>query len=112
MATLNLALRFLLEVAGLVGAGYVAWQFSDRWRWAAAIGAAVALALAWALLVSPNASNGLAPLVRELLGSVLLLSVAGLLALAGRAQLAGVFAVLVVVNTVLLEWLGQPEFSD
>jgi hypothetical protein len=65
------------------------------------------LAVIWGLVVAPNASNGLAPTVRVLIGSALLLAVALGLALAGQPQPATVFAALVLVNTLLVVVLGQ-----
>jgi hypothetical protein len=99
----NLALRFLLELAGLAALGYVGFQLSDGpVRWVTAVALPAVLAVVWALVVAPNATNGLAPSVRELIGSALLLAAALGLALAGQALPAMVFAALVLVNTVLL----------
>ena len=108
LAVSNLALRFLLELAGLAALGYVGFQLLDGpARWVTAVAAPSLLAVAWALVVAPNASNGLAPSVRERIGSALLLAVALCVAGAGQPQLATVFAALVLLNTVLLVTLGQ-----
>jgi hypothetical protein len=61
MATANLALRFVVELAGLASLAY--WgsaqaQFGVG-RVALAIAAPLALALVWAFLVAPNTTNGL-----------------------------------------------------
>jgi glycerol uptake facilitator-like aquaporin len=112
LAASNLVLRFLLELAGLAALGYVGFQlFDGPVRWVTAFAAPSVLALTWALVVAPNASNGLPPSVRELIGSALLLAVALGLALAGQSQPATVFAALVVVNTVFLVVLGQAGTS-
>jgi hypothetical protein len=112
LAVSNLVLRFLLELAGLAALGYVGFQlFDGPVRWVTAVAAPAALAVIWGLVVAPNASNGLAPSVRELIGSALLLAVALGLALAGQTQAATVFAALVLVNTVVLVILGQAGTS-
>ena len=104
----NLALRFLLELAGLAALGLSGFQlFDGPARWAAAVAAPAALALVWMLVIAPKASNGLPSSVRELIGSALLLAAAGVLALAGQPRVALVFAALVVANTVLLTVLGR-----
>ncbi|HEY3339928.1 MAG TPA: DUF2568 domain-containing protein [Propionicimonas sp.] len=82
----NLVLRFRLELAGLAGlAGlaYVGFQlfgfqlFDSPVRWVTAVAAPSVPAVIWALVVAPNASNGPAPSVRELIGgSAPLLAVA------------------------------------
>lgn len=103
IATTNLALRFVLELAGLAALGFAGFQSSPGpARWLVAVGAPAALALFWAVVVAPGATNPLTPAVREVIGSVALLCAAGALALAGRPQLALGFAVLIVTNHVLL----------
>jgi hypothetical protein len=105
----NLALRFLLELAGLVAVGYVGFQLVEGpARWVTAFAAAAALAVTWMLVVAPKAANGIPLSVRELIGSALLLAVALGLGLIGQSQPAVVLATLVVVNTILLVVLGQP----
>ncbi len=112
LAASNLVLRFLLELAGLAALGYVGFQLVDGpVRWVTAVAAPSVLAVIWGLVVAPNASNALAPSVRELIGSALLLAVALGLALAGQPQPATVFAALVLVNTVLLVVLAQAGTS-
>jgi len=108
LAVSNLVLRFLLELAGLAALGYVGFQlFDSPFRWVTAVAAPSVLGVIWGLVVAPNASNGLAPSVRTLIGSGLLLTVALGLALAGQPQPATVFAALVLMNTVLVVVLGQ-----
>lgn len=105
----NLALRFLLELFGLAAVGYSGWQVAGGpFRWVAAILAPLALAAFWALVVAPNASNGVPLPTRELIGSALLVAVGGGLALAGQPWLGTAFAGLVIANTVVLTLLGHP----
>jgi uncharacterized protein DUF2568 len=56
----------------------------------------------WALWIAPNADSPLAPDVRVVAGSVLLLVAAGALWQAGHARPALAFAALNIVNTVLM----------
>ena len=103
LATSNLALRFLLELAGLAALAYAGYQSGEGVaRWVVATAAAVLLALFWAFVVAPNAANPIVPAVREVLGSVALLGSAVALAFAGQGRLATVFGILVVVNNIVL----------
>lgn len=53
---LALTVRFLLELALLVGAGVLAWQLTEGWwRWPAVLVAVVAVAVVWGLFLSPKA---------------------------------------------------------
>lgn len=111
MAPLNLALRFLLELAGIVALWFVGWQASDvlPLRLLAAFGGAGLLVALWAVVVAPKAANRIPQTTRMLIGTALLLGCAGVLALAGQAVLAGAFAVLNVVNTIVLLAMGGPR---
>ena len=103
LTTSNLALRFLLEHAGLTALAYAGHQSGEgATRWLAAIAAPLLLALFWAFVVAPNATNPIAPSIREVLGSVALLGAAVALAFSGQARLATVFGILVVVNNIFL----------
>lgn len=105
----NLALRFILELAGLAAAGYVGFQLVEGpARWVTAFAAVAALAVTWMLVAAPKATNGIPLPVRSLIGSALLLAVAVGLGMVGQPQPALVLATLVVVNTVILAILGWP----
>lgn len=108
IATSNLALRFVLELAGLAALAYAGFQsFDDPVRWLTAVAVPLALAGFWAFVVAPNATNGLRPGVREILGSIALLCAAGALAASGEPRPAVLFAGLTVANHVLLAVLGD-----
>jgi hypothetical protein len=104
MAFANLVARFAAELAGVGALGY--WGLvappDGGARIVAGIGAPLLLIVTWALVVAPNATNGIPPRVRELIGTFLLLVAAGALAAAGQAGLAGILAAVVVINQVLL----------
>ncbi len=51
----NLALRFVLEVTALSALAWWGWSLSDAWwRWLAAIGVVLFVALAWGVFAVPN----------------------------------------------------------
>ena len=52
---INLAIRFLLEILGLMAMGFWAWNQTDGWlRFVLAIGVPVAFAIIWATLAVPD----------------------------------------------------------
>ena len=104
MTALNDLLRFGLEVAGVAALAVWGWVAggSGLLRYVLAIAAPLILVVLWAVLIAPNADSPLAPTLRELVGSGLLLAAALLLWLVGFRVAAVVFAVLVVINTVLM----------
>ena len=99
-----LALRFLLELGGVAALAW--WGLrtgtDDVSRAVLSIGAAGLLIVLWALVVAPKARNPLAPRVRWLIGSGLLLVAAGALWRVDATAAAVVFAILVVVDTLVL----------
>jgi Na+/melibiose symporter-like transporter len=99
-----LALRFLLELAGVAALAWWGIQTGtdDVGRAVLAIGAAGSLVVIWGLVVAPKARNRLAPRVRWLIGSGLLLVAAGALWAVGSTVAAALFAVLIVVDTLIL----------
>ncbi len=122
---ITLATRFMLELAGV---GAVAWlgataPVDGPARAVLAVAAPIVLVVAWGLVVAPaspapsvvaasgpgvapKADNPLPLRARELIGTGLLLGVAGALALAGQPVPAGAFATVVMVDQVLLITLG------
>ena len=104
MATINLGIRFLLELAGIVAV--VAWGLhaSPEPLVAAllAVGAAVALIIAWGLIVAPNARNRIPQPRSDVIGTGLLIVAAAALSVAGQPALALAFAAVVLVNQGLL----------
>ena len=108
MTTLNLVLRFALEVSGVVAVAYVAYQLGDwPFRWVLAIGAPAIIVGLWAFVVAPGASNPIPAGARVVLGSMVLLLAAGALYLAGLQLPAAVFAGLIAINTLLLFLLPE-----
>ena len=104
MKTLNLALRFLLELCLLAALAYWGFQTGAGLpaRLVLGLGAPLLAAGLWGLFVAPTSRRRL-PLPRRLLLEAVLFgaAVAGLAA-AGQLTLAVVFGVVVVVNIALL----------
>jgi|SRR6188768_1414367 uncharacterized protein DUF2568 len=99
-----LAMRFFVEVLGIVAVAFWGWQTGPDGigRIALAVGAAVALIVVWGFVVAPKADNPLRQQARDIIGTVLLLVAAAGLAAAGQPQLALVFAVVIVVDWLAL----------
>jgi len=109
LASANLAVRFLLE---LVAIGAVAWwgyhaTSNGPARVALAIGAPLALILVWTFVVAPGAENSLSAVQRTIIGTILLEVVAAALGFAGQPRLAGLFALAILANAVLMITLRQ-----
>ncbi len=86
MASLNVALRFALELCGVAAVAYWGWNATDSMplRLLIAIVASLSLVTVWALIVAPGATNPVPQTARMLLGTGLLVLAAGALAIAGR----------------------------
>jgi hypothetical protein len=100
MASLNLAVRFLVELAAVVGFGWWGTTVSTDTapRVVAAAVAVATFAVVWGLVLAPTAKSGLSLQQKELAGTAVLLLAAAALAVAGQPVLALAYAVLVLVN--------------
>jgi hypothetical protein len=108
MTMTNLALRFATEIAGIAAVAYAGLQVDATAPVRVVVGilAATGLVGTWAAVVAPKNHNGLAPLTKDLIGSVILLVAAGALAWSGQPALAIGLAIAVGINTLLLGLLG------
>lgn len=108
MATANLVLRFLTELAGITAVGYAGLQIDAPLplQIAAGIAAAGAVVVTWAFVAAPKADNGLAQSQKDVIGGAILLVAAVALAIGGQGQLAATFAIVVIGNTALLIAFG------
>ena len=108
MAQANLALRFLLELAGIAAIGYWGYHAATGLeRWLIAIGAPAILIVFWSLVVAPGANVPIPLQVREVIGSIILLAAAAALYVAGAQAAALAYAGLIILNTVLTLVLGR-----
>jgi hypothetical protein len=100
----NLALRFLLELCSLAALGY--WGFhTDRGtmlKVVLGIGAPLLAAVSWGTFVAPRASVQLPGALREGLALTIFGIAAIALAAAGHPSLARAFALVAVINSVLM----------
>jgi hypothetical protein len=108
LAGLNVALRFFLELAGVVAVAWWGAHAADG-----AFGAALALVSAgifftiWGLWIAPRARFPQPPRVRLVAGTVLLEGAAVLLALSGATTAALVLGTLVALNALGVALLGD-----
>ena len=109
MAAANLAVRFLLELAGIAALAYWGWTATAAMplRLVLAMGAPLLLVVAWAFVVAPNATNPIPRPTRELIGTGLLLGSAAAVFVAGQRTPAIAFAGIVVFNQVLLVIMSE-----
>ncbi len=110
MRTANLALKFALELAVVAALGY--WGASLPGGVLSAVVMVLAPAvmiLLWGRFAAPNATGRLPRSQRIPFELTVLLLGALALGAAGRAVLAVVLAVVIVLNTVLLGAFGQLE---
>ena len=100
----NLALRFLLELCALVALGY--WGFKTGTgaitKVVLGIGAPLVAAVVWGVFVAPRAPVALPGFVVLLLQVLVFGSAAAGLIATGHRALALAFAVLVVINAILM----------
>ena len=105
----NLALRFLLEVCALIGLGY--WGFATGSgaiaKVALGIGVPVVVAIVWGVFVAPRAPVDLPGVLVLILQVLVFGSAAAGIAATGHRTLAPAFAVVVVINAVLMYAWGQ-----
>ena len=109
MKSINLAVRFLLELAALVALGY--WGFRTGqgalMKIVLGLGAPLLVAVLWGAFVAPKAARRLADPARLALEVAIFAAATLALVAAGLTTLARVFAVVVVVNLSLMFAWGQ-----
>ena len=120
--TVNLLLRFMLELSALAALAYWGVETgSGPSRWLLAIAAPGAMAVAWALFVSPRRAVELPPLARLAVEFTLFGAAALALAATGNHTLALTFVLVAVVSGALNHrWArsrtdsasGRPSFQD
>ncbi len=107
--SVDLALRFLLELCALGALGY--WGFKTGSTTLAKIGLGLGVplvaAVVWGVFVSPNAPVQLPGLLALILQVLVFGSAAAGLAATGHRTLAGIFALVVVANALLMYVWGQ-----
>jgi hypothetical protein len=109
MVWLNLAVRLIVELLGVVFVGFWGLSASDDTAIGIVlgIGAVVAFAVVWGLFLAPTATRGLTKRQKDVIGTIVLLVAAVALALAGQPLIASLYAIVVLVNAVVLWLLGD-----
>ena len=119
MAGWNLALRFGLELAALLGLGLAAWKFTPGpARWAAVALVPIIAAVIWGVfnVLDDPSRSGAAPVevagwVRLSIELAILAAGVAAFAIAGRGEVGVVLTVLIVAHYVAstsrIEWLVQ-----
>jgi hypothetical protein len=110
IVSLNLGLRFVLELAAVIALGW--WGFhaaGGAAAWLLGIGSPVLLILVWALFIAPRAVYPRPAAVRLIVGTVLLEIAVGSLAMVGQAIVAIVLAVVVALNAAALAVTGAAD---
>jgi len=108
LGSANLALKFLLEVAGLAAFAYWGANTGDMpWSLLLAIATPLAVAVAWARFAAPKSERRL-PLQPRIRFELTVFTAAVLALLAAGVPAAAVaMSALVILNAVLLTVLGQ-----
>ena len=111
MYGLNLALRFLLEAAALVGLAYAGYLLAPDGllRWIAAGVLPLAFAVVWGALIAPRAPNRLRDPGKLLLEIILFGGAAAAIYLAGFPGLSVLYGVIVAGNLALMFYFRQRE---
>lgn len=110
---LLLAIRFLVEIAGVLGIAFVGATVPSEmiFRVVFGIGLPVALIVVWAMVVAPKADNDLPQRLRQVIGSLLLVGVGIALALAGQPGWGMALAAITLADHGLIALLGLEDPS-
>src|ERR687892_659957 len=100
--SVNLAVRFILEVGVLVALGHWGWKTGEgAMRWVFAIGAVLAAVVVWTLFVSPDPTIELARPIRLIIEFAVWLAAGAALWATGLRTLAIAFVVIALVSGTL-----------
>jgi hypothetical protein len=109
LQSLNLALRFGLELVTLAAVGY--WGFrigkGPLWAWGFGLGAPLLIAVIWGAFGSPNAPVPVQGVLLLLLELAVFGSGAAALCAGGFTRLAFWFTITYVINRLLMYYWGQ-----
>lgn len=103
-----LTVRFGLEIALLLGVAAVAWHTAPGgWQWPAMIGAPIAVAILWGLLLSPKAPLALPEAVKLVIEAVLFIGVGACLFLIGYPIQAGIGVIVWIADRIAIAVLDE-----
>ncbi|NJN53781.1 MAG: YrdB family protein [Anaerolineae bacterium] len=109
LRTINMTVRFLLELCLLAALGYWGFSLDGDWplRLLVGIGAPLLAAVVWGLLVSPKAKRRLADPWRFVCELVLFVWGAAALVMVERPSLAVILLVVYLINRLLVVLWGE-----
>ncbi len=109
LQTINLGIRFALELCLLAALGYWGFSLDGGWwlRLVAGLGAPLLAAVVWGFWVAPKATHLLADPWRFGLEIVLFALGAGALILAGRPSLGAALFIIFLINRLLMTFWRQ-----
>ncbi len=113
LASANVALRFVLELAALVAAFVVGSAIAPtEWSIPAGIAAAAVFGVVWGLWLAPRARFPQPASVRLLVGTALMELSAIALALTAAPAVGWILAILILLNAIALAVLPTPAWAD
>ena len=106
---INLVIAFLLEIAMLIAFGYFGYHHPENTanKYFLMIALPLAASVVWGFFAAPKSKYRLRKIPRLVFALALFATSIFLLNTAGKTELAAVFAVLVVMNQILLFVLEQ-----
>jgi hypothetical protein len=109
LQSVNLAIRFLLEVFALWAVGYWGFKVGEGavGKWLLGLGAPILIAIAWATLGSPKSLIKLSTSAHFFVELLLFSLPAFALYAAGKGTLATLYAVVVILNRILMHIWDQ-----
>ncbi|MBS4211295.1 MULTISPECIES: YrdB family protein [Neobacillus] len=104
LQSINIALRFLLELCSLFAVGYWGYKTGESLvvQWILAVGGPLVLAVIWGLMGSPKAPIKLSEPFYFILEIIVFGLPVLLLALLGKNELAWFIGIVVVINKILM----------
>jgi hypothetical protein len=101
---INLVTAFLLEIAMIVAFGYFGYHYPENFaiKYFLMIGIPLAATILWGFLAAPKSKYRLQKLPRLIFALTIFGAAIFLLNSTGKTMLAAVFAILVIINQLLL----------
>jgi hypothetical protein len=101
---LNLAVRFILEMWALIAVGYWGFKYNSNivMKIVLGIGAPLLIAVVWGMFGSPKATYKISVPLQWLLICVIYLLASLALYTSGKQQMALLFGVIAIINSILM----------
>jgi Protein of unknown function (DUF2568) len=114
LRSINLGVRFLLELCMLAAVGYWGFKTGSGWllRIALGIGAPLSIAIIWGAFVAPKAAYPLHGFMLLTLEAILFGSGVAALYATKNYSLAWTFAIILIINRILIFVWGNDLYSQ